>query len=126
MPADNPPVVAEVAEPAPSAVNAGSVSAYLSSSQDSIAQSDGSQDAWGDSLEINHSQSLAKQKYTPQQITEIVNPSLSFEDFAKSVSSTKDADEPAPAAKRPSVSLVDFLSAQGTSLAEDESKKGGT
>jgi hypothetical protein len=69
------------------------------------------------------------QKSTPpQEIAEDVSTALSFADFAKHTSSQQNASETANSAAptvKPSLSLVDFLSAQGTNLAENESNKGG-
>jgi hypothetical protein len=113
------------------AADASGVSDYLSNYYNSIAQDAGSVDAWSDSLEIDRPTPLAEQKFAPQEIAEIVSPSLSFADFAKHTSSEQDAgetvhDTAAPTVAKPSISLVDFLSAQGTSLADSKSNKGGS
>jgi hypothetical protein len=75
------------------------------------------------SLEIERPKTLAEQKFSSQQIAEIAQPnSLSFADFAKHTSSVKsfEAKPKAPrAASGAGVTLVDFLSAQGSAPRDD-------
>jgi hypothetical protein len=72
----------------------------------------------GASLEISRPATIAEQKFTPEQIAEITSPdAMSFTDFAKHTSSQQDADSSTQAAtptSKLSISLPDFLSAQGS------------
>jgi hypothetical protein len=107
------------------AADATSLSEYLSNYYNSIAQGFTPSDDLGDSLEIARPEPLAEQKFSEAEIAQITSPNLSFADFAKTTSTqqeTASASVNATAAPpaRPSISLVDFLSAQGSSPGKDQ------
>jgi hypothetical protein len=73
----------------------------------------------GASLEISRPATIAEQKFTPEQIVEITSSEvMSFTNFAKHTSSQQGAEPTPPQVSEfssiPSISLTDFLSAQGS------------
>ena len=101
-----------------SAADADSVSEYLSNYFNSIANSGSAVESVSESLELDLPKTIAEQKFTTEQVQQIASSSLSFADFSKHTSTQQEVDEGEKvlAKSAPAVSLVDFLSAQGTNL----------